>query len=244
MTNRQLAEETSVPLFINGRLLTNLLCTPTGLKDLAFGWLFSQGIIQEVSDIRAVSVCGAAIDVSLRSDFSINDAQRNFRPIEVSGCGGGQINSLQYREDLRPVTSTLQFSVGQCRQALSLMFETLRTSDSGIGLHCAQIVNHADLLTAAFGFDIGRHNAVDKAIGIALQQSVNFEQCLLATSGRISSDMIIKAAVAGIPVVTSPRSVTTLAAELAKRTGIGIAGAMRKPSPVMAGNADRFQKEV
>lgn len=239
----QLAQETPVPLFINGRLLTNLLCTPSNLRELTFGWLYGQGIIRQVSDVRALSVCDSALDVTIDPSIDFADIQRGFRPIEVSGCGGGQINSLQYCKDLEVVSSSLTVTNDQCRAALSLMFERLHEAHVGPGVHCALIQDQLNFESTAFGFDIGRHNAVDKAVGSALQHSLCFDSSLLVTSGRISSDMMIKAAVAGIPVVASLRSVTTLAAEIAERTGIGICGALKRLDPVHAGNTTRLRSD-
>jgi FdhD protein len=81
---------------------------------------------------------------------------------------------------------------------------------------------------------------VDKAIGAALMGGADFGCSVLATSGRISSDMVLKASRAGVPVVLSPRSVTTMAADLADRADIVIVGRLSKPDRLITGNKKRI----
>ena len=95
-----------------------------------------------------------------------------------------------------------------------------------------------------FAYDIGRHNAVDKVIGSGLLHDVDFSNMVLAASGRISSDMVLKATRAGIPVMISPRSVTTMAADIASRANIAIAGRMAKQNKVYAGNVERIKGAI
>ena len=75
--------------------------------------------------------------------------------------------------------------------------------------------------------DIGRHNAVDKVIGAALQCGVKFGETIICSSGRLSSDMILKAASAGIPVVVSRTAPTSLAIDIAEEMGITLIGFAR-----------------
>jgi FdhD protein len=113
------------------------------------------------------------------------------------------------------------------------MFRRLREIDPGSGIHCASISESGQDGSILTSYDIGRHNAVDKAIGAGALNSVDFSRTVLATSGRISSDMVLKAIQAGIPILVSQRSVTSLAAAMADKAGIAIVGRMGKDEPVI-----------
>ena len=236
----QLAQEALIRLFVNGQLLTHILCTPSNLKEFAVGWLLGQGIINRFEDILSLAVCDEMTDINVHLGTQISDIEKRFRPIEAPGCGGGQINSLHYFESIKKVDSDLTLPVGECRKALSSMFRQLDDASPGSGIHCAAVLDQRDHLGMTLGYDVGRHNAVDKAIGAAILRSFSFAASILTTSGRISSDMILKAALAGIPIVVSQRSVTTLASELAEKASIGIAGSLGKARPVLVGDKSRI----
>jgi len=236
----QLAQEALVRLFVNGQLFTHILCTPTNLKEFAIGWLLGQGIINRFEDILSLVVCDEMTDIIVHLGTQTSDFEKRFKPIEAPGCGGGQINSLHYFESIKQVDSDLTLPVGECRKALSAMFRQLDDAGQGTGIHCAAVFDHCEHLGMTLGYDVGRHNAVDKAIGAAILRSFSFAASILTTSGRISSDMILKAALAGIPIVVSQRSVTTLASELAEKASIGIAGSLGKARPVLVGNKSRI----
>lgn len=236
----KLAQETLVRLFVNGQLFTHLLCTPSSLKEFAVGWLLGQGIINRFEDILSLAVCDELTDINVHLGSQTSDIEKRFKPIEAPGCGGGQINSLHYFESVKPVDSGLTIPVGECRRALSSMFRHLDEISPGSGVHCAAVFDQRDHMGMTFAYDVGRHNAVDKAIGAAILRSFDFAASMLTTSGRISSDMILKSALAGIPIVVSPRSVTTLASELAEKACIGIVGRLGKAEPVLVGYTTRI----
>ena len=235
-----LPNETLIRLFLNGKLFAHLLCTPVNLKELAVGWLLGQGIITGVGEIVSLGVCDEQTDLAVHLKSLPTSTPGGFEPVLSSGCSGGQINVLNYFKDLKVVESTLTAGVGECRRALALMFRRLNETCDGAGVHCAAAVSGGREDLVHFAYDIGRHNAVDKVIGAALLKSVDFSQTILATSGRISSDMVVKAALAGIPMLVSPRSVTTLATGLAEKAGIGIVGRLGKKEMVILGNTSRI----
>jgi FdhD protein len=89
--------------------------------------------------------------------------------------------------------------------------------------------------------DIGRHNALDKAIGHALAEGVDFSRTFVACTGRISSDMALKCSVAGIPVVVSRGATTSLAISIAERTNLCIIAFLRGKRLSVYTNPERFR---
>jgi FdhD protein len=125
-------------------------------------------------------------------------------------------------------------------QGIAAMYDAAFEKSDSSGLHCAAIVPLTNGKSIVADSDIGRHNAVDKVIGGSLSKAPDFGRSFLVTSGRVSSDMVLKAIRAGIPIVASRRSVTSLAAELATKTGITIAARLTRNMPVIVGNRDRI----
>ena len=89
--------------------------------------------------------------------------------------------------------------------------------------------------------DIGRHNALDKAIGHGLFEKIDFSQTYVACTGRISSEMALKCSVAGIPVIVSRGATTSLAISIAERTGLTIIGFLRGKRLSVYTNRERFE---
>ncbi|HUV29856.1 MAG TPA: formate dehydrogenase accessory sulfurtransferase FdhD [Acidobacteriota bacterium] len=238
----QLPEEKMVRLFLNGRFFSHLLCTPRDLKEFAVGWLFCQEYIDgpDQIDTLGVASCDGSPDISVCLSTPVPSQPSPASLVTPTGCGGGRIESSQYLRDLVPLTSPLTISAGRLPGIMSMMFRELASRGGGPGVHCAALVTGDDPSAWPMGFDVGRHNAVDKAIGAGLLHGVDFGAAILATSGRVSSDMVLKSARAGVPVVTSQRSVTTLAAEIAAAAGIAVVGRLNRPDRVVLGRVDRI----
>ena len=233
-------QESLVQININGQPLTQLLCSPVNLKELAAGWLLTQGIIDGLDDVSSLGVCEdeAEINVVLRDGYPPPDSE--FHPVITSGCSGGRMDLRLYTLDEKPVASKLTVQATRLPGLLSAMFREHEARCPVRGMHCAALIAADDEGDMIVTRDVGRHNAVDKAIGIGLMNSLNFARTIVATSGRISSDMILKAWRAGIPIVLSPRSVTSMAEDFAQKAGIAVVGRLARPDRVMAGKTDRI----
>jgi FdhD protein len=236
-----LPQERLLRLFINGRFFTHILCTPVSLKELTMGWLFTQRYIDGLDDVGSLGACEGDTEISVSLKRGVPTQPAKYNPVSTSGCSGGEVDASQYFQALKRLESTLTVSMTCLRDVMSAMFRRLASNGDMSGMHCASLAsgdNFADLLTA---FDVGRHNAVDKVIGAGLLKSVDFSSGILATSGRISSDMVLKAARAGVPVVVSQRSVTTLAADLAGSAGVAIVGRINRRDRVVLGQTNRIR---
>jgi FdhD protein len=213
--------EALVRLHVNGRELARLMCTPERLDHLALGFLRSEGLIREMADVRLLVVCPSqtCVDVWLR------DANLELpgHPILTSGCGGG-ITFADLEAAGAPVRSDLRVRAGEIGR---LMTELLAGQEAR-GIHRTGLADAERLLVVAE--DVGRHNTLDKIWGYCLREGIETQERILLTTGRISSEMLGKAARMGVPLVVSRTSPTSLSVALAGAWNITLVGYARRTS--------------
>jgi FdhD protein len=219
---RPLVAEYPLQLTINGRTLATLIASPHQLNFLVLGFLKLQGIINSLDDVRCLGVCSeqGAARVEIRGE-----APQGLRPTLTSGCGTGISFSLELPPEPRhpgaetyPVTAVFQLMQHLAQQAELY-------SRHG-GLHSAAVGNRAGRLLL-YAEDLGRHNTLDRIAGEALFKGLNLRGSMLVSSGRISTEMVAKAARIGIGLIASRTSPTEVAVKLAHQAGITLIGYLR-----------------
>jgi FdhD protein len=221
--------EALIRLHVNGQELATLMCSPHELDILALGFLANEGIIATRDDVRLVKVCPsqACVDVWLR------DAGRELptRGIITSGCGGG-ITFSDLMDGIEPLSSDMRVTPQQLGRLIVALQGTQRTR----GIHTAALAEGESLLMVVE--DVGRHNTIDRIRGKCLTQGLPTAERILLTTGRISSEMLNKAAHMQVPVVVSRTSPTSLSVALAQAWNITLVGYVRRDSlNVYAGQA-------
>ena len=211
--------EREVTIYVNLRELVTILCTPTKLNCLVLGFLYSEGIISGIGDVTMMRVCDeeSEVDVRLSNPAFELPARRKL----TSGCGGGAtFTTLGQRVDSGLVAAPME--------VLSLMKQLQEHMDlyrlSG-GVHASALADSQGLLVVAE--DIGRHNTIDKIQGECLLRGLSTRDRLLLSTGRISSEMLLKATRMQVPVVVSRHSPTESAISLARDLGIALVGYAR-----------------
>ncbi len=217
-------------IFVNDRELVTLMCSPWQLQPLVVGFLYLEGLIESINDLQVVRVCleDRLADVRLVNGFS--DVPP--RKILTSGCTGG-VSFGKYLDQIE------QFRVpdGDTRVPASRMYLLLRAlydqahlyRKSG-GVHTSIFVERDGDGPRLVAEDIGRHNTLDKLQGQALLAGIPTRGGLIMASGRISSEMLFKAAIMGVPIVGSRTSPTNLALAVAERLNITVCGYLRQGS--------------
>ena len=232
------AAEQAVTLTVNGEVWLTFLCTPAGLDALAVGFLFNEGLLSDPADLAAVRVCanGTNVDVWLRRAVERPPAWRR-----TSGCAGGATAA----EDLRETGTVLSGgpllpaeAVGRLMRALFSGQELYRQSG---GVHCSALSDGRGLDLLAE--DIGRHNTLDKLAGRCLLEGRRPSSSILLTTGRISSEMVQKAARLGTPIIISRSAPSSLAVELAGRAGLTLIGYARREQFQVYTHPGRIQFE-
>ena len=212
-------------IFVNGELYISLMCLPEYFEELAVGFLFSEHIIGSYADIQEISfTCTGNVFVSV-NDKNIDTAKTKKRVV-VSGCAQGSVNmSFLNAENLPQATSALKINA---KDLLKIMADFSKQSplfqQTG-GVHSSSLVlpDGKNL----FAEDIGRHNAIDKIVGTALKNDICINDAILLTSGRISSEILIKTANLGIPALVSHSAPTDMAVEIARKTNMTLIGFTR-----------------
>jgi len=222
------ATEQPLTLFINDRELFTILCSPGHIEELVLGHLFSEGLVGSAAAIANMvhDTARGQVFVRLRDDSPFDwEAFSRCRTIS-SGCARGMTLHRRWEEaGIAPVTAPFDIKFAGL---VDLMSRFLQMSEHHHETGCIHIAALTDGETLrVFREDIGRHNAIDKVVGAALAQRIPIGQCALMVSGRISSEMILKGARLGVPLVATRAAVTDMAVRIATLAGITLAGFVR-----------------
>ncbi len=216
--------EKPVSLTVNGEVWLTWMCTPVDLEAMAAGFLFNEGIINTKEEIATVRACpsGDNVDVWLN-----HAAERPEHWRRTSGCTGG-VTSVEGegRKASDHPHNGLVLSTDQVTGLVAALFEAQELYRKSGGVHTSALSDGRSIRLAAE--DIGRHNTLDKLAGHLLLEQPHIEPRVLLTTGRISSEMLQKAARMGAAIVISRTSPSTLSIEMAERWGITLIGYARR----------------
>src|SRR4029450_12341452 len=232
-----LAVEEPLELRLNGDSYLVTMRTPGNDIDLVRGLLYSERIITDRSDIVLARYCAGSgpdgvnsynvLDVTLAPRISAPAARRNVMTTSACGiCGATSIDQV-LRESPYPRDPELQVAAELVLSAPTRLREHQPAFDQTGGLHAAGLLGLNSEMVCVRE-DVGRHNAVDKVIGWAIeQQRLPLRHMILAVSGRASFELTQKAVLAGIPVLAAVSAPSSLAAELAEEAGLTLVGFVR-----------------
>ncbi|MGI4020506.1 MAG: formate dehydrogenase accessory sulfurtransferase FdhD [Janthinobacterium lividum] len=209
--------------------------TPGNDFELAIGFLFTEGIIENIAQVASIKHCNGlyenVVRVELIDDLELDMSklERNFYTTSSCGvCGKSSIDAVKTVCRLQePVSDKLTFSSEVIYRLPDLLRQNQTVFDHTGGLHgCALFDQNGNLLLARE--DVGRHNALDKLIGVTLQQNLfPLNNYLLLLSGRASFELIQKAYMAGIKIVAAVGAPSSLAVQMANDAGITLIGFLR-----------------
>jgi FdhD protein len=217
----EVVREQPLTVYVDGERFLTLLCTPVKLEALVVGYLWMEKVIGDLAEIRAldVSAVDGRVDVTLTHRVTLPTER-----ILTSGCGGGITFRIDHRLFPR-LSSGLRVSPSQLSAQMRELFAAAVLYKTSRGIHGAALSDGERLLVVAE--DVGRHNAVDKIKGEALLRDIPTHDRILLSTGRVSSEMLLKAARMGVPVVASRTSPTEMAIALAEQLNITVCGYVR-----------------
>lgn len=239
-----LAAEEPLGIRIDGQALTLTMRTPGDDVDLTAGFLVSEGIVASAGDIASIRICdgvrcghdhtaddeiGNVADVVLRAGLTVPaELRRTFMTTSACGvCGKASIAELRVSGRFDLTSDELRVSADVLASLPDTLRRAQRVFDRTGGLHAAGLFTAAGHLLANRE-DVGRHNAVDKLVGWALQAGrLPLTGCVLLVSGRASFELVQKAVLAGAPVLAAVSAPSSLAAELAEQSGLTLVGFLR-----------------
>ncbi|MFO1442155.1 formate dehydrogenase accessory sulfurtransferase FdhD [Bacillus sp. Bva_UNVM-123] len=227
MNKKGCPEEFPITLKINGYEVAVFQLTNEDLEDWVYGYLFSEGMIAVSEDISSISYDEGTgiLDVLLKEGFD-PEVMFSKKKHYTAGCGRGvTFFSMTDVKTFAKVQSEKTYLLSYILKKRSEFAKNSPLYAETGGMHGACIVNADGEITVRE--DIGRHNAVDKIIGHALRNDLNPEELLLLTTGRVSYEMLSKAAKFGFPVIGSRTAATKQAVQLAKFLQIEVVGYLR-----------------
>lgn len=207
--------------------MVTLLCSPTDLKYLAVGFLSSEGFLKSKDDIKKIIVDDqrGVVRVETKEDKE-PASELVFKRFITSGCGGGV--SFYRAADVQgqvKVESQASISVDEVLVLAKEFQHRSQVYRATHGVHSAALCDTKSILV--FNEDIGRHNAIDKILGECILKGIATDDRIIITSGRISSEILLKVAKRNIPVVISKSASTDLAVKLANDLGVTLIGFVR-----------------
>jgi FdhD protein len=224
--------------------------TPGHDFELAAGFLYTEGIVSAQADVSRVRYCDVPRDeqqynvvtVDLRRPYDPELLQRNFYTTSSCGvCGKASLDSIAVR--CEPVTEGPQVAEAVIVSLPERLREAQRVFDRTGGLHAAGLFDASGTLLE-LREDVGRHNAVDKLVGHALLAGeLPLSERMLMVSGRLSFEIVQKAAVAGIPIVCAVSAPSSLAVDTGRRFGMTLVGFLRGSRFNIYTNAERITPE-
>ena len=205
-------------VYVNEQLVARLVCTPEYLEELVIGRLLTERIIERIEDIEKIYICEEKRKAKV---FLKKQIQVNLEPMlkaEPTCCTGNQIY-------LRNTAISESGTLSKTQWKKEWIFALAGDFARGTLLHKKTKGTHSCYLSVAgetvFAVeDIGRHNALDKVIGYAALHHIAFEECIVFTSGRVPTDMVMKVIAVGSPVLASKAVPTDAAIELAQLRGL------------------------
>ncbi len=220
----EVVREQPLVIYVNEKKFVTLLCSPQKLDCLVVGYLWLEKVIADLDDIARLDVS----EVDGRADVTLTrEVELPSERILTSGCGGG----ITFRIDPRlfpRINSSLRVRPEALFQRMKDLFAAAVNYRSSRGIHGAALADGDHLLVVAE--DVGRHNAVDKVKGEALLKGIPTTDRVLLSTGRISSEMLLKAARMGVPLVASRTSPTEMAVSLAEQLGVTVVGYVKPDS--------------
>ncbi len=216
--------ETPVSLTVNGQVWLTFMCTPVDLEAMAVGFLYNENIIETMNEVEDVRVCehGDNVDVWLNRSVEQPTSWRR-----TSGCTGGvtAVDALA-RVDVSFNGDQPRVQPDAVGHLVEQFFEAQTLYRKTGGVHSSALSDGEKIVVIAD--DIGRHNTLDKISGLCLLNDISPEIRILITTGRISSEMLQKAARMSSPILISRTSPSSLSIEMAERYGITLIGYARR----------------
>ena len=225
-TEAAVPAEHAAAIYVNEQPAFRVVCTPALLPQLALGRLLTEGWIASADEVEQIAVCaeGAKVQVYLRHPLPTRRAAAQ----EVASCCTDNIalGSPVELLPLRPVPG-LALQPEWVQTLTAAMYAGLPLYRATRAVHSCFVLHKGEIVFACE--DLGRHNALDKAVGEMLLQDVPLAECVLYSSGRVPVDMVRKAIRAGVPALVSKSMPTIQSLELAQEYGLQLVCGRKHP---------------
>lgn len=229
------AVEEPLEIRLSGEPFQVLMRLPGGEKELALGFLYTEGIVRHLNEVLALHFCGTGtdpvlppnvVDVMLAPEALERRGRRHLE-VAYSSCGLCAKEAVaEISQKWPPVANSLTVTTAQLLALMGRLPEAQPIFHQTGGTHAAALAS-PDGNVFLSAEDIGRHNALDKVIGRALLERRDLTRLVALISGRISFEMALKCIRAGIPVLAAVSAPTTMALDLAQNLNLTLVGFAR-----------------
>ncbi|WP_139488323.1 formate dehydrogenase accessory sulfurtransferase FdhD [Brevibacillus dissolubilis] len=222
-----IAIEYPLTIMLNGEEFATMVCTPADLEELVVGFLASEGVIRLPDEIESLSISEERGFAYVKTANPQTDAAKLHSKRFIGSCCGKSRQFYLHNDvkTAKTIISRTRITASQCIRLMELLQQSSTYFQLTGGLHNAALCNADGLLLTRT--DIGRHNALDKIFGYCLQARIPLADKVLAFSGRVSSEVLLKAAKIGVGIILSKSAPTDLALDLAHDLGITVVGFIR-----------------
>ena len=220
--------EYPLTIMLEGREIITLFCTPKSLRELTIGFLYSEGYITSMKDLEKVTIDEenglAHVFLADKAKKKIKSQSTGMNP-KTGSSKGTDFKHLKEELYSKRITNRLEIDEQRLMDLMRTFSQSSDLFSSTGGVHSCGLCDYQGIIF--FEDDIGRHNAYDKIFGRALEQNIDLRDKFILTSGRISSEMLIKVIKRQIPMVVSKAAPMSLAVDMARELGITLVGFVR-----------------
>ena len=218
-TSVSIPAERSLTVYVDRRELVTLMTLGAQPELLVLGFLRNQRLLQSVEEVESITVDWDVGAAAVKTRHGISDIEaRTERRVVTTGCGQGSVFGdmmVELDKLVLPPASLTQAQLYGIVNAIRLQESTYKSAGSVHG--CALFQGESMLL---FVEDVGRHNAIDTIAGWMWMQDISGADKVFYTTGRLTSEMVIKSAQMGVPIVVSRSGITQMGHEVAARLGL------------------------
>ena len=218
--------EKAVTLFLNNQEIVTAMTVGDYLEELAVGFLFNQNMISQEDKIEAIDYDEELSVIVVRTDTKTNFEEKLQSKIRTSGCAQGTIyGDMVDKFDSIKLSKNSTISKGQIINLSKKINTTPSLYLKAGAIHgCVLAIGDEPLI---YMEDIGRHNAVDKISGVMFQNKITAADKVFYTTGRLTSEMVLKTVIMGLPILISRSGFTEAGVSLARKAGLTLIGRAR-----------------
>ncbi len=218
--------ESRVSFYLNGEKVISTMCIPIDQEAHAIGFLMSEGVIGGIKDLRSLTLSEDGLSVYVEANINENNLKHLYKEKTlVSGCGGGVTGNTENSVEVAFNTSDFSVAGGKILDSIAKFYKESELYRLTGCVHKAMLLFEDGIEITSE--DIGRHNAIDKVAGKSRLEGRDIERAILMVSGRLSSEMVIKAVMHRIPIVVSRTAPTFLGVKVAQTHGTTLIGFAR-----------------
>ncbi|PLR80768.1 formate dehydrogenase family accessory protein FdhD [Bacillus canaveralius] len=223
----QIVTEFPLTVMLNGSEFATMVCTPKNLEELIFGFLASEGVIRFHDDVKELHIDESKGFAYVETAKEIPVSQQFYSKRFIGSCCGKSRQFYFYNDAKTAKTSTSKITLTpqQCILFMKALQDNSVVFQETGGVHNAALFSPDGMIVNRT--DIGRHNALDKILGYCVQNRIPVQDKIIAFSGRISSEVLLKAAKIGVGIILSKSAPTDLAIKLADDLNITAVGFIR-----------------